>query len=399
MKCSKHETYKGVYPPRTNCKDCRMVYTKNQLKRLTIKEIASNLSLTKNTILNYLKQMNIEEGISPELEAHQEAVFNEKSKQVSREKKKSRAKDNRISELEEELDAVLGLNDYVKSYKIKPNGSYENEATAVVMVSDWHIEEVVKSGQVSGSNEFNKEICQERITRFWRHTVKLLKKEQKATNINTMVIALLGDFISGTIHEDLAETNRLLPADAIIEAENHLISGIRYVLDNTDVNLIIPCMNGNHGRMSARQRISAESGNSLERYMYHHLAGIFKGEKRVKFIIPEGYFVYLDVYDYVIRIHHGHYVRYGGGVGGLSIPLNKAIAQWDKQRRADISIQGHFHQQLDGGNWIVNGSLIGFNAFALSIKADFEPPKQAFFLVDRDNGKTVVAPVILANDK
>jgi hypothetical protein len=47
----------------------------------------------------------------------------------------------------------------------------------------------------------------------------------------------------------------------------------------------------------------------------------------------------------------------------------------------------------------VNGSLVGYNAFALSIKAGFEPPKQAFFLIDKSVGKTVVTPIILSEDR
>jgi hypothetical protein len=47
----------------------------------------------------------------------------------------------------------------------------------------------------------------------------------------------------------------------------------------------------------------------------------------------------------------------------------------------------------------VNGSLIGYNAYALAIKASPEPPVQAFFLIDSRFGKTVVCPVILDHDR
>ena len=40
----------------------------------------------------------------------------------------------------------------------------------------------------------------------------------------------------------------------------------------------------------------------------------------------------------------------------------------------------HFHQLKNGGNFITNGSLIGYNAFAIQIKADYEPPRQKFFM-------------------
>jgi hypothetical protein len=54
----------------------------------------------------------------------------------------------------------------------------------------------------------------------------------------------------------------------------------------------------------------------------------------------------------------------------------------------------HFHQLRDGGNFVSNGSLIGWSSYAVSIKAEFEKPKQAFFLIDRKRGKTVSAPIL-----
>ena len=83
----------------------------------------------------------------------------------------------------------------------------------------------------------------------------------------------------------------------------------------------------------------------------------------------------------------------------MSIPMNKAIAGWDKAKQVELSVQGHFHQSLDGGRWIVNGCLVGYSAYALRIKASYTPPQQAFFLIDRDCGKTIVAPIILVRDR
>jgi len=122
---------------------------------------------------------------------------------------------------------------------------------------------------------------------------------------------------------------------------------------------------------------------------------LYKDNPRVVFKISESYLSYLEIFDFTICFQHGHAVRFGGGVGGLSIPLNKAIAQWEKLKHADLYCLGHWHQFLDTGQAIVNGSIIGYNAFALFIKAGFEKPRQAFFLIDRKRRcKTVVCPVL-----
>ena len=39
------------------------------------------------------------------------------------------------------------------------------------------------------------------------------------------------------------------------------------------------------------------------------------------------------------------------------------------------------------GNFVVNGSMIGYNAFAVAIKAAYEPPSQVLFAVHSKRGK------------
>jgi hypothetical protein len=218
---------------------------------------------------------------------------------------------------------------------------------------------------------------------------------QHSVKINNVVLAMLGDFISGSIHDELMESNQLLPADAIWKVQNVLMGGIQFLLSNTTCNFTIICHSGNHGRMTQKTRISTEAGNSLEVFMYRNLALHFQDEKRIKFVVAEGYHTYCNIYGQIVRFHHGHSMRYGGGVGGIYIPVNKAINEWNKAKRADLDVFGHFHQFVIGSNFICNGSLVGYNSYALSIKAGFERPQQAFFLIDSKRGRTVVAPILL----
>jgi len=299
----------------------------------------------------------------------------------------------RIKQVETERDAVKSLAESLESFEIKATASLHSEATAVVLASDWHIEEKVVGEKVNFKNVHNLSIAEKRAHEFFVNTVKLLNKEQKYIPINTLILALLGDFISGNIHDELLANCELAPVAAMIRVQNWINSGIKYILANTDVNLVIPCHVGNHPRITKKIHISNEQGNNLEYYMYHVLANAFKNEKRITWLIAESYHSYVTVYDKVLRFHHGHALKYGGGIGGLTVPENKAIAQWNKTIWADIDCHGHFHTQFDGGNFIANGSNIGFNTFAITIKAGFEKPKQTFFLIDKKRGKTVVVPI------
>src|SRR5271166_1216377 len=102
-----------------------------------------------------------------------------------------------------------------------------SESVAVWAASDWHVEERVDAGDVEGRNTFNLNVADRRIAAYWQNMMRLTDIMQKDTNIPVVFLALLGDFITNTIHEDVAESNQLGPGDAIWWVQEHLISGIK----------------------------------------------------------------------------------------------------------------------------------------------------------------------------
>ena len=299
--------------------------------------------------------------------------------------------------LEKDLEAVLMLRKHTQPREIIVGSTApKREATAIVQASDWHAEEPVNAGEVNQLNEYSLDIFAERSKWFFVNVVKLLKKEARATSLKNLVLHLGGDFITNSIHEDLMESNTLGPMSAIVLVQETLLGGIQYILDNCPFldKITIVTSTGNHGRTTVRQRIQTELDNSIEHYMYYNLARELKS-KRIDWVLQKGYHTYIQVHNTLCRFHHGHRINYGGGVGGITVPVNKAIANWNTLRHVDMDFFGHFHQFFDGGRFICNGSLIGYNAFALAIKAGFEPPRQAFTLIDAKHGKTIVAPILL----
>jgi len=328
--------------------------------------------------------------------------------QKLRDKRSSKETENqklreRIVVLEKELETVLCLEDRTPdTIDVLPRVKQgESESAAVCVLSDWHAEERVLPEQVSGRNEYNiQTVVPRRHDNLKRGILAWLRIASRDTIIKWLVLAMLGDFITGSIHDDLAEGNQLAPADAAHFAFSLLVDLIKFILENTpsDLTLLIPCHSGNHGRMTKEQRIATEAGNSLEYFMYLMLQDYFQDEKRVQFIIQRGYHSYVRFFEGVFeaRFHHGHQINYQGGVGGITIPVNKAIAQWNKAHAVNLDVFGHFHTKFDGGNFIANGSMIGYSAYGVSIKASFEPPCQQFFLVNRQYAqKTMVAPIYL----
>jgi len=318
--------------------------------------------------------------------AHQRELDRErKSRQATEAKLKVAAAE--IDSLERQRDiayAITRRRGQVEPWAMRKRSTSRGQASAVVVFSDWHCEEIVTPSTVNGTNEFNPTVAQRRIKKVFDRSLELLEHERKLVPINSVVLALLGDFISGYIHEELEENNAMAPLPAIRFVEELLESGIRYLLKHGNLaEIIIPTANGNHGRTTRRKRFATSAANSYEFHMYHSLAKYLRSEPRVKMLIGEGYHNWVDIQGHPCRFHHGDAIRYEGGVGGLYIPVNKAIAAWNKTRVACVDFFGHFHTWCQDNLWCSNGSLIGYNAYAIEKKIPFQPPWQTFSVIDR----------------
>ena len=333
--------------------------------------------------------------LTPEQEIERDVKVGSLSKRLKGTDSKYQLMLEKNEELQSLVDAIKVVGD-ANSFTISPRKSESSEVTAVAVLSDWHFAETVHANNVNGLNEFNPDVARRRAEICFANIVRLTEIFGKDSKLDTLVLALLGDFINGELREEAMQNNAELTMDELLQVYEVLLSGIQHILKNTNLKLVIPCHSGNHGRITHKVHIATEAGNSLEYVMYHMLARQFVGNKRVQFIIPTSYHSFLDIAGYTIRFHHGHALKYGGGIGGIFIPAFKAISQWDKARQANLDVFGHFHQSKDGGKFVCNGSLIGWNEYANFIKADFERPKQTFFLVDhKRKEKTVTTPIFL----
>lgn len=295
--------------------------------------------------------------------------------------------------LEIALDVQASRGKYVPMRVEKHEAGAAREGCAVLLFSDIHPEEVVTPEAVSGLNEFSPDIARDRIGRLiqgvrWALETVRAGKGKGGYNVREFILALLGDLISNSIHEDLAESNALGPADAVNFVFDLIQSVIDALLQDKQLErILIPCCMGNHDRTSERNRHQTKAETSLATIIYHNLKRMYKAEPRVQFDIARGSLLYTEVYGKNIRWTHGDDIRYNGGVGGLTIPMRKAIDSWNRSVDAALTCCGHWHQKLDHSDFVVNGSIIGYTAYAQAIKARYEPAQQAFFVIDPEFGK------------
>lgn len=297
-----------------------------------------------------------------------------------------------IAEFVKELGGDGGVSHPPYKYR-KPSGT----ATAVVCLNDWHGEEPVDPATINGLNEYNLEIAEQRIKKTGERMLHLLDAQRKLSNIKDLVVWIGGDIITGHIHEELAETSPLSPTEACQWAKGQLIGLLDHWIAYADVDSVtVVTSYGNHGRTTAKPRIATAAKHSFEWWMYQNIADIYaaRGEKRIQFKVEQGYHNWLEIQGKLVRFHHGDWLKYQGGVGGITIPVNKALNEWNKARRADYDFFGHWHQHLKHYRWCACNCLIGYAPYALSIKAEYSQPSQTFAVFDRDRPVPVLVQEI-----
>jgi hypothetical protein len=268
------------------------------------------------------------------------------------------------------------------------------EGTAVALLSDLHVEERVLETDTPNGNVYNLDIADLRLSRTFAGIEWLVQKERQTTKIRDLQVWFGGDMASGHIHEENVETSAFPPIAAMLWLQPRLIGGIRQLADRLELErLDLVCSYGNHGRDTKKPRRATGAHHSYEWGMYQQIAREFHGDKRIRVLADPSAHQYTQIYDYTCHYHHGDEISYHGGVGGVFIPMNKAVARWNRVRRADFNAFGHFHYYFDLGDVAGNGSLIGYNGYAMSIGASPEEPLQSFYVIDSKRGKTAKSPI------
>lgn len=323
-------------------------------------------------------------------------------------KRKITVLSNQNEELKKRQDFLNGVNIEniisLEKFTIDSLYKYKDEAIAISALSDVHIEEPVVKSVVSGLNEYNLEIAQERIVRYFKRLLYMINQSRKAGYvIDHLVMAWLGDFITGYIHEELEEANELTPVQASLLIQGLLIKGVKLLSEDAKLKkIIIPCTPGNHGRTTKKKRFTTGYKNSYEWLMYNNIKQLFEaigGYENVEFIIPESEFIYMDLFGYINKFSHGDHFKYQGGIGGIEIPLKKWVLRENSVIKTDMSWIGHWHQYIVLNKVRVNGAVIGYNSYARAFGFEPEPPKMQFQLLDKKRGFTLNNPILLTDWK
>lgn len=309
-------------------------------------------------------------------------------------------------QLEDELAAVRQLvelqrhhNDANPQWLRSPRSTTEHRATLVSILSDLHLDEVVRPDEIGKLNAYNRAIAELRLERYVRRAVMLARQYLSGVEYDGVVLMLGGDLVSGFIHEELSQTNEApLPA-TIAHWVPYLAAVISGFADEFG-RVHVPVVPGNHGRMTRKPRAKLRAIDNADWLLGQLLAARFTDDDRITFDITEGTDVLVRVYDTTFLLTHGDQATGGSGIGGIWPPIKRLEARKRERYAAagqtfDWLVMGHWHQYVHAQGLIVNGSLKGYDEYAAVNNFPPERAQQALWVVTPENGVTWAAPVFV----
>lgn len=272
-------------------------------------------------------------------------------------------------------------------------------------VSDWHYGEVVKPEQVDGLNKFNVAIASARMRRAFEGCVRVCRDYIKGVDYEGIELLLPGDNISGSIHEELKESNEVTVAESVLGMTELLSAGIQ-MLAREFGRVHVTAVVGNHPRGTRKPVAKNRAQDNMDWLIYKMLERDFKGDAKIAMQVSDSADAHFTLYGTRYVLTHGDQFHGGSGISGILAPL--LLGSHRKTRRAaasgkpyDVMVFGHFHQSLwfPGKGLIGVGCGKGYDEYAYVSNFEPEPAQCALWLTTPEKGITINAPVFVQDRK
>lgn len=296
---------------------------------------------------------------------------------------------SKTQEVDEEYEKYKAVrSSEFKYYKIDAKGHSKGERYAIALFSDAHIEETVDSSSVLGLNEYDITIAEGRIKAYFANLARCLSRDRA----KCLYFSVLGDIISGYIHESLQQENGMTPPEATLFGQSLIVSGLRFLREQLpELKIVFIGICGNHSRTTKKVQNSNGFKLSYEWIMYQNIRQICDMlELDIEFLIPESELALIETPDDKRYIFcHGFQVQSKGTgtVAGIYPALQRLAMKWQKVFKQDKIFLGHYHTCVSIPTATVNGSVIGYNAFALTNGMGHEEPAQMYEVFDSEIGQ------------
>lgn len=324
------------------------------------------------------------------------------NEEVSNLKSQVREKDRLISEYRKEhgvLETLFrDLTDYITPIKPVPltyvpgkKRSVENPIVAVMQVNDGHMGAVQRPTEVEGFGEFNPDICRSRQLKYANKVLDWVGLHRNSYVLDEIVIPVLGDMISGDIHDDLRITNAFPSPVQACEAGILLSDQIAMLSPHFKKVRVEFIVEDNHSRLTKKPQAHEAGLNSL-----NYIVG-FVAKERTKNLLNVEFNVYPQ-YEAVITVAgrrylccHGHGVMGWAGFPYYGIERKVAREALKRLNAPDVTkfhktLLGHWHSPLAHPWYWIGGSVSGTDALDHK-QGRHSPPSQAAWVVHPRHGE------------
>lgn len=262
-----------------------------------------------------------------------------------------------LSEIKDLLDDVK----FTKPQVIKPIvDNKKRKMTIEAMLTDLHYGKKTKT--------FNTEVAKRRMRKFGQVFLSEIKRYSSLYNIEKLITFLGGDIIeNATFHGiESRRASEYGNSEQVVNAVKSLFEDYFVPVASTGIPMTVVCVTGNHDREDEHQTYQDPGRENLTWIIYKMLEQMCElaGFKHIHFIIPDGVFHVLSVYNSAVLYEHGNFIK--GGVTRKSCESH--ISKRSKQVGQLIRFArfGHFHEKtmFGRGRVIVNASLPGQDSYS-----------------------------------
>jgi len=282
----------------------------------------------------------------------------------------------------------------------KPSGR-KKHATLTLLLSDTHFDEVVDPVEIGGLNAYNRRIAEQRLQAWAENAIKMARHYLSGMTYDGVVAMLGGDIFSGDIHDELKESNEAVIFDSLLHWSEQIAAALGTLADEFG-KVHVPCVVGNHGRLSRKPRMKQRAKTNLDWLLGKMVERHHATDRRFTFDISENADTIIPIYGWRHLLTHGDQVSGGGGIGGIWPPVMRMRAR-KAQRAMEVGTPfqtmwiGHWHQYVSTPGMVINGSLKGYDEYAWINNFGFEVPQQALAVVTPEHNITFQAPVFTQN--
>ena len=289
-------------------------------------------------------------------------------------------------------EAVNGMPSVIPNKVSIPKSKVSEEA-AVLLISDSHVGEVVDYNEMMGLAQYDFKTFTIYAQFLVDTVLDIIGKMRSGFNIQDLHIHMLGDMVSGIIHEEFMETNDPNIFHSTFGTA-HVFAQVVCELAPHFRRIYIDGCIGNHGRYGKEVKFK-QKWNNWDYIVYTALATLLVNQKNVTCNFPHAAFIKKDIYGFTHFLSHGdgitqHYGIPYYGVKKMTGNITSAFAA--RGEYINFFNLGHFHtkatEERYAGEVLMNGSWKGGDEYSFHKLHVAGEPKQVMYGVHPTRGKS-----------